>query len=84
MFNPLKDHERYNEKDPREMSLDELRMLLKIKRQDVLLEWNDFQGKIRFWQRIGRTVKQSGILEKFQEGFQAMRTNTFKDQNPSS
>jgi len=71
MFNPLKDHERYAEKDPHEMSLEELRMLLKIKRLDLQLEWNSFQGKIRFWQRIGRTIKQSGFLEKVKEGFQA-------------
>lgn len=71
MFNPLKDHERYLDKNPREMSLDELRMLLKIRRLDLELEWKEFQGKIHFWQRIGRTVKQSGILEKFKEGIRA-------------
>jgi len=73
MFNPLKDHDLYSSKDPRDMSLDELRMLLKIKRLDLELEWNQFQGKIRFWQRVGRTIKQSGILEKFMDGFAAYR-----------
>ncbi|TGN19113.1 hypothetical protein [Leptospira idonii] len=67
MFNPLKDHERYSEKDPKDMSLDELRMLLKIRRLDLELEWKEFQGKIHFWQRLGRAVKQSGFLEKVQE-----------------
>ncbi|MDZ4726414.1 MAG: hypothetical protein SH817_09665 [Leptospira sp.] len=73
MFNPLKDHDLYSSKDPRDMSLDELRMLLKIKRLDLELEWNQFQGKIRFWQRVGRTIKQSGILEKFMDGVAAYR-----------
>ena len=73
MFNPLKDHDLYSSKDPRDMSLDELRMLLKIKRFDLELEWNQFQGKIRFWQRVGRTIKQSGILEKFMDGVAAYR-----------
>jgi hypothetical protein len=83
MFNPLKDHERYNEKDPQDMTLEELRMLLKIKRLDLQLEWNAFQGKIRFWQRVGRTLKQSGIFEKFQEGVQAYRSGTSNEQNPN-
>ncbi|TGL61874.1 hypothetical protein EHQ58_04495 [Leptospira ognonensis] len=82
MFNPLKDHERYAEKDPRDMSLDELRMLLKIKRLDLQLEWNVFQGKIRFWQRVGRTIKQSGFLEKIQEGLQAYRSQSSDNHPP--
>ncbi len=84
MFNPLKDHDLYSSKDPRDMSLDELRMLLKIKRLDLQLEWNSFQGKIRFWQRVGRTIKQSGFLEKVQEGFQTYTTRNTNDQNPNS
>ncbi|WP_411821334.1 hypothetical protein [Leptospira sp. 'Mane'] len=79
MFNPLKDHERYSEKDPKDMTLEELRMLLKIRRLDLDLEWKEFQGKIHFWQRVGRTVKQSGILEKFQEGIQAYFTKKEED-----
>lgn len=68
-FNPLRDHENYQNKDPRDMSLDELRMLLKIKRMDLELGWLDFQGKLNLWQRIGRSLKQSGVLDKIQETF---------------
>ncbi|GBF51961.1 hypothetical protein LPTSP4_34990 [Leptospira ryugenii] len=69
MFNPFKDHERYLEKDPKDMSLDELRMLLKIRRLDLSLEWNEFQSKLRFWQRVGRSIKQSGLLEQILSKF---------------
>lgn len=66
-FNPLRDHERYSEKDPRDMSIEELQMLLKIKRMDLELGWLNFQGKINFWQRLGRSIKQTGILDNLQE-----------------
>jgi hypothetical protein len=79
MFNPFKDHELYANKDPRDMSLDELRMLLLIKRQDLQLEWNEFQGKVKFWQRVGRTIKQSGILDRIKEGFQSYQSNRNPD-----
>ncbi|MCZ8155598.1 MAG: hypothetical protein O9264_05740 [Leptospira sp.] len=79
MFNPFKDHELYANKDPRDMSLDELRMLLLIKRQDLQLEWNEFQGKVKFWQRVGRTIKQSGILDRIKEGFQSYQSNRNSD-----
>jgi|JI8StandDraft_1071087.scaffolds.fasta_scaffold17808_6 hypothetical protein len=83
MFNPLKDHERYAEKDPRDMTLEELRMLLKIKRMDLQLEWNSFHGKIRFWQRVGRTIKQSGFFDQWKETWLAYRASS-SDQNSNS
>jgi len=67
MFNPFRDHEDYLKKKPEEMSLQELRMLLKIKRLDLELEWKNFQGEIRFWERVWKTVQRSGILEKLQK-----------------
>jgi hypothetical protein len=79
MFNPFKDHELYANKDPRDMSLDELRMLLLIKRQDLQLEWNEFQGKVKFWQRVGRTIKHSGILDRIKEGFHSYQSNRNPD-----
>ncbi|MDF3820371.1 hypothetical protein P3G55_10695 [Leptospira sp. 96542] len=69
-FNPLRDHERFLEKDPKDMSLSELRMLLKIKRMDLELGWVEMQAKLNFWQRLGRSVRQSGIVDKIQDSLQ--------------
>ncbi|TGM21607.1 hypothetical protein [Leptospira meyeri] len=74
-FNPLTDHERYLDKDPKDMSLTELRMLLKIKRMDLQLGWNEFEGKIKFWQRVVRSVRESGMLDQVREGIQSYLQN---------
>ncbi|TGM77682.1 hypothetical protein EHR01_08740 [Leptospira mtsangambouensis] len=74
-FNPLKDHERYLDKDPKDMSLTELRMLLKIKRMDLQLGWNEFEGKIKFWQRVVRSIRESGMVDQMKEGIQSYLQN---------
>ncbi len=67
MFNPFSDHERYAEKKPSDMSIPELQMLLKIKRQNLELGWLQFQSDLQFWQRIGKAVQKSGLLELWKE-----------------
>lgn len=67
MFNPFADHEKYSEKRPEDMSIQELRMLLKIKRQSLELGWMQFQNDLQFWQRLGKAVQKSGILEHWKE-----------------
>ncbi|TGM51658.1 hypothetical protein EHQ91_16740 [Leptospira biflexa] len=71
VFNPFQDHNRYLDKDPKDMSLSELRMLLKIKRMDLQLGWNEFESKIKFWQRVFRSLRESGILDKAKDGIQS-------------
>ncbi|MCW7497989.1 hypothetical protein ND860_15725 [Leptospira levettii] len=71
VFNPFQDHNRYLDKDPKDMSLSELRMLLKIKRMDLKLGWIELEGKVKFWQRVVRSLRESGILDKAKEGIQS-------------
>lgn len=71
MFNPFSDHEKYSEKKPKDMSITELRMLLKIKRQNLELGWIQFQSDLQFWQRIGKAVQKSGIIELWKEKLNA-------------
>lgn len=66
-FNPLLDHTKADSVEPKSLSLRELQLLLKIRRQDVELEWGNFKRELRFWERAFHLAKKSGLIEKVKD-----------------
>ncbi|WCL47798.1 hypothetical protein [Leptospira sp. GIMC2001] len=51
-------------KAPKDMNLEELRMLLEVRKLEMKIELQDVQHSLRIGSRILTAVKKSGILEQ--------------------
>jgi hypothetical protein len=57
-------------KDPKDMNLQELRMLLEVRKLELQIQAQDVRHKLGLTSRIFKAIKSSGVLESFAEIFQ--------------
>lgn len=69
-FNPLEYSEEFEGKDPNEMTLEELEILLYSKRLKIQLELERLEKKINYSRVIYNLLKEFKILEKLEALFQ--------------
>lgn len=62
-FNPFKGPDEFHGKNPKDMTLDELRMYMHIKRLNIRLDLERFEQSINYTQFFVNIIKQSGLLE---------------------
>ena len=80
-FNPFKDSEP-NTKDPRDMSLEELELLLYSKRLELRLDLEKFQKKINYSKIVIDVLNALGVPEKLEKLYKSY-TEPPPPKNPS-
>jgi hypothetical protein len=65
-------------KDPKDMNLDELRMLIEFRKLELKMEFQEVRHSLGIGSRILKAFKNSGILEGIQESFQKKAATTSK------
>jgi hypothetical protein len=69
-------------KPPQEMSLEELRMLIEIRKLEMKIHLQEVKHNLGIGSRILKAIRKSGILESFQEGI-TQNSIKNKKQSPS-
>lgn len=72
-INPLDGPEDYRSKDPEDMSLDELEILLHSKRLAIKLEMERLEKKIDYSKFLYNIAKEFKIPEKIEELFNSIK-----------
>ncbi|MCG9875135.1 MAG: hypothetical protein MH321_10145 [Leptospiraceae bacterium] len=70
-------------KDPKDMNLDELRMLIEFRKLELKMEFQEVRHSLGLGSRILKAFKNSGILEGIQESFQK-KASTKSNQDAKS
>lgn len=79
-FNPFAGSEEFLGKKPEEMSADELKMLLHIKRLNIKLDVERLRTNINYYKIFIETAKELGLVEKF-ESWLSNFLNSDKEQS---
>jgi len=71
-------------KDPRDMNLDELRMLIEFRKLELKMEFQEVRHSLGIGTRILRAIKNSGILEGLQESLMKKPSDANKKDSPTN
>jgi hypothetical protein len=71
-------------KDPKDMNLDELRMLIEFRKLELKMEFQEVRHSLSIGTRILKAIKSSGILEGLQESFLKKPIDPNKKDSPST
>lgn len=69
-------------KKPQDMNIDELRMLLEVRKLELKIQFQDVRHKLGIEGRILRAIQKSGIIETVLQSVQT-KTNAPQPQNPT-
>ncbi len=79
--NPLKSSEEYTSKQPEDMSLEELEILLHSQRLLIKLELERLEKKINYSKFIYKIAKEFKIPQKIEAMFNTFMTSYFGEKN---
>ena len=63
-LNPFDSSNKFIDKDPKDMTLEELRMFLHIQRLGLQLHVEKIKSRVGYFQLVLQSVKDMGLLEK--------------------
>jgi len=66
-INPFRGPEEFSGKDPEDMSLEELKMLLHIKRLNVKLDVERIRSQVSYTKLILDGIRELGLLDNLEE-----------------
>ncbi|MCB1192636.1 MAG: hypothetical protein KDK90_19480 [Leptospiraceae bacterium] len=89
-LNPFSGNEEFLAKKPEDMSIDELKMLLHIKRLNIKLNVERMKTNVNYYKLIFGTIKELGLAEKLENWLNKLLSpdvenskTTIKDETPT-